>query len=564
MLSSITINNVALIENLTVEFGEGLNVLSGETGAGKSLVIDSISLLLGERADKTLISYGKDFALVEAVFCDVSKSVLSVLEEFGQECEDKLIITRKITKDGKNEIRVNGRTYTLSMLKKLTAPLMDLHGQFEHQSLLNVSNHIKILDGFAKNKIEPKKEKYQKVFNEYNDCLKSLSNYTVDEKERERLIDLYNYQINEIENANFVIGEDEELKAKQMQFVHAEKIAEALSNSINLLSDGYEFSGCLSIVSKIISNLSQVSSYYSPISNLIERLDGVKIELEDISSALETNLSEVEVDEFEMKRVEERLDLLSSFRKKYGSTITQINEYLKQIKDEYNKLINCNEILQNLTTKKSQLEGELLSFGEELSGERKLAAQNFENAVNTELKELGMNGCKFLVSFEKLGLQNAKQNGIDDVEFLFSANVGQPPKPLAKVISGGEMSRFMLALKNITADIDGIATMIFDEIDTGVSGQMAKVLAQKMLKVGFRHQVICVTHMAQICAFANHNFYIEKVVENGKTITKITAISGQEKVREVSRLVGSSSSQSAFMHAQELILEGQEFYKSLK
>lgn len=563
MLESITINNIALIDNLTIEFSKGLNVLSGETGAGKSLIIDSISLLLGERADKSLISYGKNSASVEAVFIP-NINAINVAQDLGLDDNEKLIISRKITIDGKNDCRVNGKSFTLSMLKKLTAPLMDLHGQFEHQSLLQVSNHLKILDSFGRNEILPLKNKFKEEFLKCQDIKTKLKGFTVDEKERERLIDLYKYQIEEIENANFKDNEEDELKAQHLKIAHAEKIADGINSAFNCLVEDDGNSSALSNIERAIYSLSQISNYEPKIAEILDRLNGVNIEIDDIAQTLSSISNEQYYDEYESKKVEERLDLLFSFKKKYGSSIEEINRYLQTIKSEYNKLSNCSEFVDNLNNELNKIKEQLLIIGTKLTTARKQVAKIFSNQVDTELKELGLGGSNFEVSFEQLDLDNCNEFGLDKVEFLFSANIGQPAKPLIKVISGGEMSRVMLALKTITADIEGVDTMIFDEIDTGVSGHMAKVLAQKMQKVAFMHQVLCVTHMAQICAYANNNYFISKKVQDGKTRTFIKLITGKEKEEEVARLVGSSSSSSALMHAKELITEGEEFFKSLK
>lgn len=563
MLESITINNIALIDNLTIEFNKGLNVLSGETGAGKSLIIDSISLLLGERADKTLISYGKNYASVEAVFIPNNQAII-IAQELGLDDNEKLIISRKITTDGKNDCRVNGKSFTLSMLKKLTAPLMDLHGQFEHQSLLMVSNHIKVLDNFGRNEILPLKEKFKTEFLKYQEIYEKLKGFTVDEKERERLIDLYKYQIEEIENAGFGENEEEELKVQHLKIAHAEKIAEGINLAFNCLVEDDGNSSALSNIERAVYSLSQISNYEPKVDEILSRLESVNIEIYDIAQTLSSISNEQYYDEYEAKKVEERLDLLFSFKKKYGTSIAEINKYLQEIKSEYNKLTNCSEYVESLTTELNKLKGQLIVLGEQLTTERKLIAQKFTSQVMQELKELGLGGTKFEVKFDQLNLNNCNETGLDKVEFMFSANVGQPAKPLIKVISGGEMSRVMLALKSITCDIEGIDTMIFDEIDTGVSGQMAKVLAQKMKKVAFSHQVLCVTHMAQICAYANSNYFISKVVQNEQTKTMLKVITGKEKEQEVARLVGSASSSSALMHAQELISEGEEFSKFLK
>lgn len=551
MLYKITIDNIALINHIEIEFKPHLNVLSGETGAGKSLIIDSISLLLGERADKTLISHGKSFAFVEAVFTDISDEVSKILASFGIEDCSPLVINRKITMDGKNECRVNGQMFTLAMLKKVTGHLIDLHGQFQHQSLLNPETHIEILDQFDQDNILPLKEQFASILEEYVNKNKELSAYTVDEKEREHLIDLYKFQISEIEDANFKENEIEELKEKQIKISHAEKIEESLNVALNQMSEMPN--NAINAIRKAFVSLSDIKQYDPRVEEYVVRLDSVRIELDDINSSLASMVNEEHFSQEEIDLVEKRLDLFANFKKKYGQTIEEINCYYNEIKEKYQKLNNCSETVERLLKEKAEIEQKMLSIGRMLHERRKHVAQVFQDMVVNELSEVGLNGSKFIVNLKELELPDANSNGLSEVEFMFSANIGQPPKPISKVISGGEMSRFMLALKSLTADKQNINTMIFDEIDTGVSGHISQVLAQKMQKIGQKHQVLCVTHMAQICAFADNNYYISKSVCNNQTQTEIRNLTEEEKIKEVARLIGSSESITAINHANELI-----------
>jgi len=554
MLRSITINNIALIDNLTINFSTGLNVLSGETGAGKSLIIDSISLLLGERADKTLISFGEKEAYVEAVFVTENQTVADVLEGFGVSFDGEIIISRKITVDGKNECRVNGKSFTLSMLKNITTNLLDLHGQFQHQSLLDPANHLLVLDSFATSSIEPNRELFAEKLEKYREISNELNKYTIDEKEREHLIDLYRYQINEIKTANFKEGEIEELKDKQIKLSHSERIKQALDSAFNLLA-GESNQNATALIRKAETALADASQFDSELLQTSERLKSLLLDAQDISETIYDKFDSYIYSSEEVNEVGDRLDLFSSFKKKYGLTVSEINEYLSKIEEQLNNLTNCSETVERLISEKNAIEAELIKVGAKLTEVRKREAERFSERVKIELSEVGLNGSKFYAEITPLSLSEATPNGIDHVEFMFSANVGQPPKPLTKVISGGEMSRFMLALKSITADNQNIETMIFDEIDTGVSGYMAKVLAHKMKAIGARHQVLCVTHMAQICAHADQNFYINKLVANGKTRTNIKLLDGEEKVYEVARLIGDSNSNSAIAHARDIISE---------
>lgn len=560
MLERLSIKNIALIREQTINFKSGFNVLTGETGAGKSLIIDSLSLLLGEKADKSLISHGETFATVEAVFTSLSDNVLNLLEEFGLEREDTLIISRKISIDGKNECRVNGTTFTLSMLKKLSAPLMDLHGQFEHQNLLKVSNHIGILDSYGASKISGLLQNYQICYAKYEENQNELRKLVTNDKERERLIDLYSYQVEEIDNAGFYDGEEEELKDFRNQVLHSEKIMDSLSNVVTLgKGDGYEYAGVAESIKKMQTMLGMVAEYSKEIAPQLDRIESLKIEFEDVVDTLEEIKDNMYFDEQKAKQNEERLDLLSSFKKKYGSTISEIIEYRDKTQTELEKLINSENRVNELKKEQQKLEAELILTAEKLSKARKESALKMEKEVTSELVSLGMKSARFVIDIQPLSLENRNKDGFDRVEFMFSANLGEEVKPLKAVASGGEMSRFMLAVKNITAKIEGISTLIFDEIDTGVSGMMALVLGEKLCMVSKFAQVICVTHLAQVASFGKTQFLIEKSESQGKTITSVKELDRTERVKEIARLVSGVVSEKALQSAEELLKNAEDF-----
>lgn len=560
MLERLSIKNIALIREQTINFKSGFNVLTGETGAGKSLIIDSLSLLLGEKADKSLISHGETFATVEAVFSSLSDNVLNLLEEFGLEREDTLIISRKISIDGKNECRVNGTTFTLSMLKKLSAPLMDLHGQFEHQNLLKVSNHIGILDSYGASKISVLLQNYQICYAKYEENQNELRKLVTNDKERERLIDLYSYQVEEIDNAGFYDGEEEELKDFRNQVLHSEKIMDSLSNVVLLgKGDGYEYAGVAESIKKMQTMLGMVAEYSKEIAPQLDRIESLKIEFEDVVDTLEEIKDNMYFDEQKAKQNEERLDLLSSFKKKYGSTISEIIEYRDKTQTELEKLINSENRVNELKKEQQKLEAELILTAEKLSKARKESALKMEKEVTSELVSLGMKSARFVIDIQPLSLENRNKDGFDRVEFMFSANLGEEVKPLKAVASGGEMSRFMLAVKNITAKIEGISTLIFDEIDTGVSGMMALVLGEKLCMVSKFAQVICVTHLAQVASFGKTQFLIEKSESQGKTITSVKELDRTERVKEIARLVSGVVSEKALQSAEELLKNAEDF-----
>ena len=554
MLQSLSIKNIALIREQTIEFTDGLNVLTGETGAGKSLIIDSLSLLLGEKADKSLISYGQTTASVEAVFTGLNQSVKEMMFSLGLDDEDSLVITRKINLEGKNECRVNGSVFTLSMLKKLSGLLMDLHGQFEHQNLLKVANHIDILDLYGGEELVKLKNEYYEVFSKYNEVQNQLENFTTDEVERQRLISLYEYQIEEIDNANFYDGEEQELKEFRTKVLNQEKIAQALSTSSGIINGtGYESDGVNSYIKKVILSLSSISKYYSGVESLLERLESVKIELQDIGDTIEQDIDNLYFDQSKAEQNEKRLDLLSDLKKKYGGDIPTIIRYREEIGIEYDKLVNSADYVEKLKKQLCQCEQELLHRADRLTKRRKNVALMFEKEVKKELQELGMKSSNFVVDFQLLDLKKRNSKGLDKVEFMFSANLGEQLKPLKAVASGGEMSRFMLAVKNITAKIENIGTLVFDEIDTGVSGAIALTLGQKLANVSKMAQVICVTHLSQVACFGFSHYLIEKFEKDGKTLTKISLMEGQNRVSEIARLISGNITQSSLTHAQEML-----------
>lgn len=563
MLEKLTIKNIALIKEQSVEFESGLNVLTGETGAGKSLIIDSLSLLLGEKADKSLISYGQTVATVEAVFTSISEKVQCMLEEFGLERDDTLIISRKISLDGKNECRVNGTLFTLSMLKKLSNPLMDLHGQFEHQNLLKVANHINILDSYGAKTIMPILEDYQIIYSRYEKNQSELRGLVVNDRERERLIDLYSYQIQEIEDAGFYDGEEEELKQYRNQVLNSEKILGTLSNVVSMgKGDGYEYSGIVDTIKKMYSNLAGICEYAPETAPQIDRIESLKIEFEDVIDTLEDIKDNMYFDEQKAKQNEDRLDLLSSLKKKYGSTIAEIIEYKNNTQPELDKLIGSEARLNELKKEQQQLQQQLLSVANTLSTARKECAEKMQKQVTKELCDLGMKSATFVIDIQQLPLENRNVSGLDKVEFMFSANLGEEVKPLKAVASGGEMSRFMLAVKNITAQIEGISTLIFDEIDTGVSGMMALVLGQKLSQVSKHSQVICVTHLSQVASFGDTHLMIQKTESDGRTYTSVRKLDQGERVNEIARLVSGVVTDSAVSSAKELILNADNFKKN--
>jgi DNA repair protein RecN (Recombination protein N) len=478
MIESLHIQNIALIEDLTLNLEKGLNILSGETGAGKSIIIDSLNFVLGERADKTLIRNGAERAEVSAVFSSVSEDVEKSLEDLGITPDDVLILKRAMTKD-KNECRINGAQVTLGMLKSIGEKLVDIHGQHEHQSLLKVSTHVHLLDAFGSEKIEKSKKKLQKTYNSYKELCNEFENIG-DAATRERKLDVLNYQITELKEAELQEGEEEKLLADRKKFRNAEKILNAAKDANQLLNGGSDFS-VVGAVNKAINLLNVAGAFDENLLKIAERLESAKIDVKDVADELESCLDDLSFDDYSLENVEKRLEKVRQVVRKYGGTVEAANEFLKNAEEEYDFLINADARATKLEKEIEKTRLELLSDAEELSALRRKYAVSFEDEINKQLKELGMPSAKFNVSFDENAGKTADDvtsNGFDKVEFLISANKGEPLKPLQKIISGGEMSRFMLALKNITARLDGIDTMVFDEIDTGISGYIAQVVAE--------------------------------------------------------------------------------------
>ena len=562
MIKSVSVKNIALIDSLDFELGGNLNILSGETGAGKSLIIDALNFVLGERADRSLIRYGTDHAVVEALFEDyLTPQVERYMEEVGIDPEEVLIIRRKMSSDGKNECRINGRPSTLSVLKGLTELLVDIHGQHEHQSLVKPANHEGMLDGMGgaslasvKADVKALHAKYRALIAEYS----ALGN----ESERERRLDVLSFQLKEIEDAGIAEGEEEELLEKRKRIRNTEKIISALSAARGLLEgyDGRSLGGDLKSAS---ASLAGISSYDGRIDSVCDRLDAAKTEIEDISETLGDMMREVDFDAKGADALEERLELVRNIQRKYGGSYAAVKEFYENAAREA-------ELLSGASERTAELEREIASVGKELSREaeklgdmRRVQAEDFERAMTKELSDLGMSGTTFKVDIlSDYAPENVGETGGDKVEFLISPNVGEPLKPLAKIISGGEMSRFMLALKNIVAGIDGIGTMVFDEIDTGISGHISAVVAEKMCNISRTRQVIAITHMPSLAAMADSHFLIAKSVKDGKTLTSLDLL--EDDTDEVARLIGGNDySSHAVPHAKEMKKWASDYKHSL-
>lgn len=531
MLTSLKIENVAIIESAAIEFGCGLNVLTGETGAGKSIVIDSINAILGERTSRDIIRTGAQSAKVYAVFEDVNAKVREFLDENGIDCEDGvLIINRTLSREGKNICRLNGAPVTVSMLREIGGELIDIHGQHDNQSLLSPEKHCGFVDSFAGNAdiIADYREKYGRLC-EIRSKLKKL---TSDESSKSQRIDFLTYQIDELEKAEISIGERDELKARKALFDNSQKVIESLNVAYEALkADG----AGIDMIAAAESEISDASAYMETLSEASEKITDIRYELEDIAETVRDAMSEIDFDSFELEDIAERLDLLYRLSKKYGDTEEEMLEYLENAKAELDNIAFSEEKVKALQAQEKAALAETNAAAERLTESRKAAGESLSNAICSELEFLDMPNVRFVVKCGDVGLT---ENGKDEIEFLISANVGEEPKPLAKIASGGELSRIMLAIKNVLAETDGVDTMIFDEIDTGVSGRAAQKIAMKLRSASKGRQVICVTHLAQIAAQGDVHLYISKSVSDGKTYTNIKSLIEEERVAEIARIMG--------------------------
>ena len=554
MLVRLSIKNIALIDSADIQFDSRLNVLSGETGSGKSVILDSINFVLGSKADKSMIRHGQSQAQVTAEFqVDGSSPAAKAVEELDIECDGQIIISRKFSSDGKGSIKLNGNSVTAGMLKSVTSHLVDVHGQSEHFFLLSESNQLKVLDSLCGSAADDVKIKLVQAVADKRKILKKIAELGGDEQERERQIDLLSYQINEIRAAEVREGEYDELKIRRELINNTERILSSLGGAAEYLnSDG----GCLDLISSAQRQLAAISDIRAEYSKMYERIENLYSEADDIARSLNDMLDEVSFDEGEAEYVEERLELLRSLMKKYGPDERSVIEYLESASLRHEALLNSAEELERLNCGLEKIDDEIYAICMELSDLRKTCAGQLSMRVVEQLKSLNIPDAKFCVEFNSYDRQTAElnsTNGSDAVRFMFSANKGEPLKPLGKIISGGEMSRFMLAIKTQLKGINGISTYIFDEIDAGISGVTAGTVAQKFVDIGRDTQIIAVSHLPQVCAASDAQFLIYKTEEDGKTVTRVSRLNDEQKIGEIVRLTGNIDSDAAREHAKQLI-----------
>lgn len=568
MILALSIKNIALIEEAEIKFEDGLNILTGETGAGKSIVIDSMMLLLGGRANKDIIRNGTQKATVEGIFLINSHRDLihNILDEAGIEYEedDTLIISRDITENGRNYCRVNGRIVPLSFLNKLGTYLVDILGQHEHQFLLDNSKHMSILDNFQDNDFFRIKNMIEDLLEKYNSLNNKLKEFNLDDKEKISRIDLLKYQINEIESANIKPGEEDDLIEKRNILMNSEKLFNYMNESYSLLYKGIgDNASIIDTLSTVLKNLDTSFRIDKKLEKLKDMVESVLYTLEDCSLQIRDYVENIDFNADNLNEIEKRLDLLNNLKRKYGRTIEEIIKYKEEKNDELLKLLNAEKEINKLNEKKEKIMAKIKELSDELHLKRRNVADFLEKKISTVLSELNMPNTIFKVDIRKKDVPN--ENGMDDVEFLISTNIGEPLKPLEKIASGGELSRIMLALKTILADFDGISTLIFDEVDTGISGKAAQAVAEKIALISRNHQVICVTHLPQITSMADAHYKITKEVNKDKTYIKIEKLNYEGKIKELSRIIsGSIMTDTTYNHSKELIDLAQKYKNSIK
>lgn len=555
MLQSLYLENIALIEKLGIELFPGFNVLTGETGAGKSIIIDAVNFVLGERTSRDLIRNGAARAKVEAVFnLNEGDAAFAALDALGIEYDgNELILSRELSAAGRNACRVNGTLVPVASLKSVSDTLVDIHGQHEHQALLDAENHISYLDAYCHAESLPIIEKIDAIVSRRNELMLKRNSGFSSEREREREMDMLRYQIEEIASANLEAGEEERLNAEKTVLLNAERIRTALETAHMALS-GAEEGSALSAIDTARRSMRDIAALNKDYEALGDKIEELYYAAEDISFVLRDTSENVESDMQRLEEIEQRLKLISDLKRKYGRTVEDVIDFGKDAGTKLNELENAEALAAELDAKLDKLKAEYNVAADELSKVRRAAGDRLKRDVLNELKDLGMANAMFDVALSDASGGEPRKGGRETAEFMLSANPGEPLKPLEKVASGGELSRIMLCFKSIFADNDRVPTLIFDEIDTGISGRTAAVVGEKMLGIAKKHQVICVTHLAQIAALADAHLMVRKYDDGKNTFVETRQLNEEEKVQRIAQMMdGESDSPSALTHARELI-----------
>lgn len=536
MISTLHIKNIGIIDDLSINLNNGLNILTGETGAGKTLIIDSLGIISGERFSKEMIRKGEDHSFVEACI---------YMPENENSIDGNIIVSREVYSNGRNMCKINGRMVTVNELKIFMENVIDIHGQHDNQQLLNPSTHIEYLDSFGSKEINELKTEYRDLYKKHNLLNIELKNNYGDEKEKQRKLDLLRYQYEEIDNARLKVGEDEKLEADRKIILNSEKINESLS-----VAD-YEVSEkVLDSINIAIRSLEKIEDLDKSYSEKLNALKSTYYDIQEIARDISSLRDEVYFDEEERKELETRLDLIFSLKRKYGNTIEEILKYKEKVEEEINQIENIDEYNNKLKKELSDITAKMFNISKNLNSIRKKYASILEEKINNELIDLEMKNAKIKININFSEKYN--NNGLDEVEIYIQTNIGEDTKPLYKIASGGEMSRIMLAIKNVLSNVDSVPVLIFDEIDTGISGIAAKSVGEKLKSISKTHQVLCVTHLASIAAKGDYNYYIHKEVKEEKTATSVELLNEDETIKEIARIASGDITEISLKHAKEL------------
>ncbi|MCI9039772.1 MAG: DNA repair protein RecN [Clostridia bacterium] len=536
MITTLHIKNVGIIDDLFIDFNEGFNVLTGETGAGKTLIIGSLVILAGGRFSKEIIRNGENYSFIEASF---------YCPKNAQAIEDNIIVSREIHSNGRSSCKINGRLATVNELKELMCEIIDIHGQHDSQLILDSARHIEYLNRFIGKEIEQEINKYQAKLKEYKSLKQELKNTYGEDQEKERRLDLLRYQADEIENAKLKPTEEKELEERHKVMQNAEKLKENLAQIDNELSDS-----AIGAISNAIRNLERIQDCGDEYNEKLNLLKSSYYDIQELARDLSDMKESVDFDEEERSKIESRLDLIYSLKRKYGNTVEEILAYAEKVNEEICKIENLEEYHIKIRKQLEQLNNQMKEIAIKMSELRKRHAKVLAQKINNQLKELEMINAKFEVQL--LEEVEFNENGIDRVEFMICTNIGEEVKPLTKIASGGEMSRIMLAIKNVLADVDEVGTLVFDEIDTGISGKAGQAVGEKMKEIATQHQVICITHLPSIAAKGDYNYYIHKQTKENKTYTNVRQLNEEEIIEEIARISSGEITEIAKAHAREL------------
>ncbi len=536
MITTLHIKNVGIIDDLTVDFNDGLNILTGETGAGKTLIIGSIAIICGGRFSKEMIRKGEEFSFIEAnIYCPESSISM----------DGNIIVSREIHLNGRSSCKINGRLVTVNELKEAMNQIIDLHGQHDSQLLLNPAEHISYLDSFIGAKLQKQKEEYEKLFEQYTTLKQDLKNNYGDEQEKARKLDLLNYQLNEIEVAKLKVGEEEELENQRKCIQNAEKLKQSMNAIDEELNENV-----IGGISNCIRNLEKIEDCGEIYQEKLAILKNSYYDIQELARDILYMKEETDFDEETQNEIENRLDLIYSLKRKYGSTIEAILKYKDDISEEIEKIQNLEQINENIKIELEKTKQKMSTICEEMSKQRKEQGKILSEKINKELAILEMPNAKFSVTITKQ--ESFTVNGLDKIEFFICTNIGEEAKPLVKIASGGEMSRIMLAIKTVLASVDKVSTLVFDEIDTGMSGKASKAVGEKLKTISKTQQVLCITHSASIAAKGDYNYYISKKVQGEKTYTDIKELNEDEVIEEIARISSGDITKIAKEHAKEL------------